>query len=283
MKSLFTSLAIASLALPALAGPAEVVVAVEREFAADGAKRGWVAAFKTYSAPDGIVFQPDPVNAKASLAKQPDEPADISLKWWPVWAGISQSGDLGFTTGPFTVAGDKGFGHYFTVWAKQPDGAWRWIYDGGPRNAEKSSLGPETTPVELPVATTNSGNADQAWAEVRALEVALAAEAVKDAAAAYLKHLSTDARVMGSPAQPAVGVAAYTAELATRAAQLTLTPIGGRAAAAGDLVYTYGTAEWTKDGQPQAGHTVRIWQKRAHTGWQIVFDELLLKPRKRPS
>ncbi|MBL8644092.1 MAG: nuclear transport factor 2 family protein [Rhodospirillaceae bacterium] len=276
----------------AWAGPADVVVEAERAFAADGAKRGWIAAFKTYSAPDAIVLRPDPVNAKESLASQPDTPADTSLKWWPVWAGISQSGDLGFTTGPFTIGGDKGFGHYFTVWAKQPDGAWHWIYDGGPRNAAPSPLGPDTEPAHLPVASVSAGSAEAAWAEVGALEETLARAAATDAKTAYLAYLAPDGRMMGSPAQPAVGRAAMTTELQARGATITLKQLGGRAATSGDLVFTYGQASWMRDGKDRAGHYVRIWQKRGPTdlkapdlkpGWMLVFDEILIKPPRQPS
>ena len=79
--------------------PSEIVAA-ERAFAADAQARGFIAAFKRYAAPEGIDFGPDPENVQQSLANEPDEPANRSLKWWPVWAGIAQSGELGFTTGP---------------------------------------------------------------------------------------------------------------------------------------------------------------------------------------
>ncbi len=264
------------------AAPTDSVVAAEREFAADGATRGWVAAFKKYAADDAIVFRAEPVNAQDSLANQPDTPADTSLKWWPVWAGISTSGDLGFTTGPFTVGGDKGYGHYFTVWAKQSDGTWRWIYDGGPRNDTKSPFGPETVPAQLMMATASSGSADKAWADITSIEDALADVAATNAKTAYAAHLAVDARVMGSAAQPAVGRTASLSEIETRGQVMGLESIGGRASAAGDMVFTYGSATWTQYNNPRSGYYVRIWQKRTE-GWRLVFDEVLVKPpRKSP-
>ena len=258
------------------------VIAAERAFAADAQERGWIAAFKKYAAHDALVLQPDPVNAQEALANEPNEPADKSLKWWPVWAGIARSGELGFTTGPYT-AGDKAFGHYFTVWVKQTDGAWRWIFDGGPRNEARSPLGPESEPSYLPTATSSSGTADKAWGEIGKLEVALAEAAKGDAKAAYLTSLAGDARLMGSPAQPAIDNDARIAELDHRAATIEFTQLGGRASKAGDLVFTYGDAKWTRDGEPRRGHYVRIWQKRAG-GWTIVFDEILgVPPPKKPS
>jgi ketosteroid isomerase-like protein len=258
------------------ATPADVVAA-EREFAADAQARGWIAAFKKYAAADAIAFQPDPVNVQESFAKLPDEPADRSLKWWPIYAGIARSGDLGFTTGPFTVADQRG-GHYFTVWAKQADGSWRWIYDGGPRNEALSPFGPQTEPVHLAVATVGSGSADAAWAEVGQAEAALARAAAQSSSAAYLPYLSDDARIMGSPAQPATDGAARAAELGRRPAVIAFSQLGGRASRGGDLVYTYGDAKWAAG----RGHYVRVWQKRAD-GWKLVFDEVLVVPPPKPA
>ena len=268
---------------PAVCAPAaspSEVVAAEREFAADAQARGYIAAFKKYAAPEAIGFQPDLVNFQQSLSNEPDEPANRSLKWWPVWAGIAQSGDLGFTTGPYT-SGEQRFGSYFTVWAKQADGTWRWIFDGGPRSETKSSLGPNTDPAHLPAATASAGSAEAALAEVARSETTLAAAAAKDSKTAYLAVLSADAHIMGSPAQPAVGSSAHGAELNSRAAAIKFSPLGGRASKAGDLVYTYGDAAWVRDGNARRGHYVRIWQKRAEN-WALVFDEILAVPPPKP-
>jgi ketosteroid isomerase-like protein len=265
-------------AAPALAEtpPAEQLADAERAFAAEAAKSGWIAAFKLYSAPDGVVFQPDPINAKESLEKTPADADSKELKWWPIFAGISSSGDLGYTTGPYTV-GASGFGHYFTVWRKQADGSWKWIFDGGPRTKELSPHGPETPTSYLPISSAGSGSADAAKTEVTALEAALAAAAKNDTKAAYLAHLSDDARVMGSPAQPATTKETHETELASRSASLDLSRIGIESSEAGDLVFTYGDAKWTKDGTARRGHYVRIWQKR-DDGWKLVFDEILAVP-----
>lgn len=278
---LYLAMAGTALAAEPAPGPADVASA-ERAFAADAQARGLVLAFKRAAAPDAIVFQPDVVNAQESLARQPEDPPNRSLNWWPVWAGIARSGDLGFTTGPFTVGGDKAFGHYFTVWEKQPDGAWRWIFDGGPPNAAKSPLGPDTQPVFLPAATAVAGTAAPAWAEVGDLEADLAAAAATDAKGAYLKYLTPDARVMGSREQPAVGPDAIDAELGRRPAAMDFMPLGGKASSAGDLVFTYGEAHWTEHGEAGLGHYVRIWQNRL-AAWRLVFDEVLVVPPKKPS
>jgi ketosteroid isomerase-like protein len=63
---------------------------------------------------------------------------DEVLSWNPIYAGSSPSGDLGFTVGTSvdTVTNpdgsvDRFYSKYLTLWARQSDGAWRFIADGG--------------------------------------------------------------------------------------------------------------------------------------------------------
>jgi hypothetical protein len=120
----------------------------------------------------------------------------------------------------------------------------------------------------------------KAMAEVMLAEAALARAAAADAKAAYLAALADDGRIVGSKARPPVSRADNEAELATRAATIAFSPLGGQASNAGDLAWTYGMAEWPEDGRQGRGHYVRIWRKDAQ-GWRLVFDELLPAPESR--
>jgi ketosteroid isomerase-like protein len=60
------------------------------------------------------------------------------LDWTPQFAGSSPSGDLGFTVGKSVDSVtnpdgrvDRFYGKYLTLWARQANGAWRFIADGG--------------------------------------------------------------------------------------------------------------------------------------------------------
>ncbi|MER8124725.1 hypothetical protein ABS198_20810, partial [Acinetobacter baumannii] len=86
-------------------------------------------SFLKHAAPEAILFAPDPVKVADYFGARPDKP-NPPLVWWPVWAGVARSGDLGFTSGPSTFDG-KPNGWFFTVWTRQPDGGWKWVYDGG--------------------------------------------------------------------------------------------------------------------------------------------------------
>ncbi|MET0336396.1 MAG: DUF4440 domain-containing protein [Caulobacter sp.] len=265
--------AAALFATPALAADPAEVIAAERAFAADGVTYGIKGSFLRHMSDQAVLFTPAPVNAKAFYEKQSAE-GEPKLVWWPEFAGVARSGDLGFTTGPYTVNGKAG-GFYFTVWSKGADGVWKWLYDGGPAADASEALGPNDTPVALPVAKKGVGSAQKAFAQVQAREAELAKTAATDAKTAYLAAVSRDARVTGSKAVPAVTPQAVVAELDTRAKAVNFVPRGGSASKAGDFAWTWGDADWTAtDGKARKGHYVRIWQTRPE-GWRLVYDQLL--------
>jgi len=250
------------------------VVAAERAFAADGEAMGVRDSFLKHSAPEGIVLQPEPILAKAAFAAQ--APGGPKLVWWPLWAGIARSGDLGFTTGPYSVDG-KPRAWYFTVWAKQDDGSWKWLFDGGPPS-DPTGAAPKGSPVAYAkMSERQAGSPYKAMAEVSRAEAALAAAAKANVKAAYLQHVAEDGRIVGSKAAPPASRAALEAELETRPTSIAFSQMGGQASSAGDLAWTYGHASWSAQGQPQRGHYVRIW-RNDKAGWRLLFDELLAAP-----
>jgi hypothetical protein len=249
------------------------VIAAERAFGARAAQAGIAPSFLEFMTDDAIIFAPDVVLAKAfysqaPAAKPPGE-GGTSLAWWPNFAGVARSGDLGFTTGPATVNGKRGL-FYFTVWVRQPDRGWKWVYDGGIDADGASAPGPEAPPIVLAPGDAKPLAPDLAMDQVRSAEIALARQARTDVAAAYKAVLTTDARLQGSPAAPATTSAAVDRELATRAKAIAFGPIGGGASKSGDLAWTFGDAKW----QTGRGHYVRVWQRRAGK-WALVFDQII--------
>ncbi|HYI38891.1 MAG TPA: DUF4440 domain-containing protein [Allosphingosinicella sp.] len=278
MKRLSLVLAALLAASPAAAAPrADVaeVIAAERAFAAAARTDGVNAAFLRYSAPDALVFQPGPRPAKAALEANPI-PA-VPLDWWPAYAGIAASGDLGFTTGPFVIGSGERQGHgwYFTIWRRQPDGGWRWVLDHGPRTREAA---PDGTGAE--VATLPAGRrspATKALGDVKSAEARLAALLAADAPAALPRFLAADGRIIRAGPQPAIGAAAWGPLLAAGPERIDSVPLGGAASAAGDLAFTYGSARWRKGEAEVEGHYVRIWQRRRE-GWKLIVDNVIAVP-----
>ena len=152
MRALVFAAALAA-ASPVLAQEpsAAPVVAAERAFAADAPSMGIAGSFNKWSVPDAILIAGGRAQRIGEIYPDGPRPADEPLlEWWPNFAGISRSGDLGFTTGGVAVGGRR-TGHYFTIWKKQPDGSWKWVYDGGSGASAADVPGPETEPVTLPV------------------------------------------------------------------------------------------------------------------------------------
>ena len=274
-KTIMALAAAALLATPVMAATADPapVIAAERAFAARAGEVGVARSFLENMTDDAIVFNPDPVKAKSVYGGRPPEKTPkeggTRLAWWPNWAGIARSGDLGFTTGPAEVNGKRTV-HYFTVWQKQADGSWKWVYDGGAESDPSQAPGPNAPVKALAAGDATSMAPAVAMAGVKAAEAALAARAKVDTAAAFKAVLVADARVQGSALAPATTPAAVAKELATRAKTIEFSALGGEASKAGDLAWTYGDARWSGG----RGHYVRIWQRRA-AGWKLVFDQIL--------
>jgi ketosteroid isomerase-like protein len=275
-----------ALARPAVAQPAdaEAVVAAERAFAADALATGLDASFLKWSTEDAVMI----ADGGARLAREVLNPHARfdrnapSLVWWPNWAGISKSGDLGFTTGPVEVGGVRS-GHYFTIWERQADGGWKWVYDGGVAADAVEAPGPEIAPDILPTSVLFSASPDAAMSEVRTVEAVLAASALRDQRQAHLSLLAPDGRLYAAPLAPAIGAEQFATTLGAWPHALELSPpFGGGASDAGDMVWTYGRALWTEDDAPGAGHYVHVWQKRTR-GWVLVFAQIITDPPRRVS
>jgi len=279
-------------AAPALAQTpnAAPIVAAERAFAADAPSMGIAGSFNKWSVPEAIVIGGGQAQRIGEAYPDGPRPADEPLlEWWPNFAGIARSGDLGFTTGGVAVNGRR-TGHYFTVWKKQPDGSWRWVYDGGSGASAADVPGPETDPVILPVGpqllqvVTSMDRPpppmapDWAMTQVREQEAALARAAVTDQKAAHLAAMADNGRLYVAPRPPAIGRDAFAEALDGWPATFRFGPTeGGGQSQYGDLVWTYGPAAWTRDGQERTGHYVRLWQ-RQEGGFRIILAQLIPAP-----
>lgn len=260
------------------------VVAAERAFAADFPALGLAGSFTKWSLPDAVVISGGVVQtARQSFPPDTPRPPDEALlEWWPNFAGVARSGEMGFTTGGVAVNGARA-GHYFTVWQRQPDGGWKWVYDGGSGASAAGVPGPDSEPVILPVATSGADSAEAAMTAVRASEDVLAATAATDQKAAHLSVLADDGRLYVAPRPPAIGREAFAEALDAWPTAFTFGATeGGGASEGGDLAWTFGPAAWTRDGQDRRGHYVRMWQKRPE-GWRIVLAQLIADPPPAPS
>jgi hypothetical protein len=101
----------------------------ERAFAADAQKLGQWTAFRKWAAEDAVMFAPQPSNAHEFLGERKDPP--VSVFWWPGRSYVSCDGATAINTGPWVREWGKSVGYFTTVWKRQADGGWKWVYDAG--------------------------------------------------------------------------------------------------------------------------------------------------------
>lgn len=265
-------------AMAQVADPAEVVAA-ERAFAADGLANGITASFTRWSQPDAVMI----AGGEARTVREvfpPDTPRpadEPTLAWWPTFAGIARSGDLGFTTGGVEVNGRR-TGHYFTIWKRQPDGRWLWVYDGGTPATAEGQPGPDSQPRLLTEAPAPVASFETPMEEVASIERAMAVGAHYDQRAVHLAVLAEEARLYVGARPPAEGRAAFKAALDDWPESFEFSPMeGGGASEAGDLAWSYGATVWTEDGADRRGHYVRVWRK-AGMDWELILAQLIVAP-----
>ncbi|RIX32421.1 Cif family virulence factor [Sphingomonas edaphi] len=101
----------------------------ERAFAADAQEIGQWTAFRKYATDDALMFVPQPTKAQDFLKDRKDPP--VSVFWWPGRSYVSCDGNTAVNTGPWVREWRKSVGYFTTVWQRQADGGWKWVYDAG--------------------------------------------------------------------------------------------------------------------------------------------------------
>lgn len=277
-------LALALLAATSLRSPAQetpetairAIVGGERRFYEMGQAAGTRAAFLHFLAEDSIVFQPGPTNGRKTWNARPD--GGLWLTWQPIFAAMSASADLGYTTGPAEFRKNKedetpfGHGQYISIWRRQKDGAWKIALDVGHHNPR-----PPQPPGEPELSYNGEGadvQTDTAAAHKRLAEAQrkFAALARVDSTGAIADAAREDIRVHREAMFPGLGKEALGLMLSVRRGKLTLTQTGKGMSTAGDLAYVYGKYVLSRPQTDEQGHYVQIWRADASGAWRLALD-----------
>lgn len=111
----------------------------ELAFAKMASDSGIAKAFKAYAAPDavmkrgkGLVMGYDSIIDFIDNSFHPGE----KLSWTPDFVDVAASGDLAYTYGKYVFSFpdssgiiQKQEGYFHTVWKRQPDGNWKFVWD----------------------------------------------------------------------------------------------------------------------------------------------------------
>ena len=165
---------------PAASPALQTLVAAENAFA-EAARESVRQAFLDNLADDAWVLQPGPTPGKAWYESNPGRPG--SLAWYPHVADVAPSGDLGFTSGPYTYTRDaaRAFGQFLTLWRLGTDCRWRVVFDGGIAHAQQ----PEAAPVDPSMPSASGAPSRPPEAVVGAFQAVAAREGLSAALRTY--------------------------------------------------------------------------------------------------
>jgi ketosteroid isomerase-like protein len=272
---------------------AKELIQLEQQFATTVANKGIKAGFLLYLAPDSIVFQPTPVAARVWYEMEPD-PA-IWLEWKPNYVESAQGSDLGFTTGPWQIKKSREenkavqFGHFVTLWARQPDGSWKVALDAGvsyekpPRLELSSTIEPKIgTPAWRPRPGMESS---PPGSDLTGLDLQMSGERnAAKWASRYLAMTSPELRFYRQGRYPVLGRDEAKKALEDNPETRLWKPEKTRLSALGDLGYTCGQTTgqiWTPKGiQQETGSYLHIWKRQKDGQWCLLLD--LVSPISKP-
>lgn len=298
MKTPLRSLCAAFLMTAAILSPAETreealasLVAAERAFAQTSVDSGYKAAFLSVLAADSTVYQPGPVNGREAVSAGEEPP--FVLSWYPVTADIAASGDLGFTTGPYTVTPKdpaetrRGSGHYTSVWRRLPTGAWELVVDLGTRHpaAATPPAGWERPAGAAPLAIAMD---DESRARLRkallARDAALGNPGEGETFLVMLSRFAVrDVWIYRPGSEPFAGLSAASAHARTAAEVVRSEPVSAEISSAGDWGYTLGSMTVASGDKTIEAHYMRLWRRAPADGeWMLFLDTFAPMPPPAP-
>lgn len=264
------------------------LVAAEREFARTSVEKGVRESFLAFFADDGINFQPHPTRTREAYLSNP-APATrppIVLNWEPVWADVAEAGDLGYTTGPWTLTDmspDKRparHGYYFSVWKKQQDGNWKVVLDLGTQHSMPTMQQPVLHSPRSAARAKKSGtqmSVDEGRAALKELEHKFQQEAKERGfSKALASYLTDESRLHRQQMLPLVGKDAIEGFVSQKSLALVWEPLYSDIAQSGDLGYVYGSYTLTDNPGTTAaiekGYYARVWKRGADGKWKVALD-----------
>ena len=112
------------------------IMQTDKAMNALAAKEGFNKALLQFA--DDDVIKPNendlPVIGKKNVElKWADKTDTKQISWSPIRVEASTAGDMGYTFGywKFITKDTTLYGNYCTIWKKQKDGSWKFVFDGG--------------------------------------------------------------------------------------------------------------------------------------------------------
>jgi ketosteroid isomerase-like protein len=237
-----------------------------------------------------IVFRPHPVNGIKSTENS--KPSSASLQWAPVYADISVSGDLGYTTGPweYRPGGIEDtavvHGSYISVWKKQADGGWRVILDTGISNpAPTLALTDIQTETGLKFSIPNNRRENHGKERQDLIDIDRRGSEKCEFDGTvdfYEKNCTDDIRFFRDMVMPLTGKNHVIDYYSDNPGRFTWSPVDAFISEQADFGYSYGLARFEAEAQESAeiqyGYYMRIWRRSDNGHWKIALDVISPSP-----
>ena len=266
--------AILLLALTATHAPAQKgingVIKAEKDFAAYAIEHNTKEAFLHFlDSANGLVFN----DGKTSNAYTTWSGAGANtnkLIWEPAFAGVSNGGDLGFTTGPWQLKhslqdASLANGQYTTIWHLNEKGEWKFLVDIG------ITFNDAAYAVDSVRKWGNDSAASIDGTDAIDIDKAFITQYQTMHNDAFTGVLLDDSWFNIQGQRPITGKENIINALSQTDPGMQFIPMGGGIASSNDLAYVYGIV---RAGEKQENY-LRIWQK-TRSGNKLLLQVLKL-------
>ena len=115
----------------------EEIIKTEKEFEAAAKAEGLASAFSRFADSTAVINRGGLVKGKDSIKWFYEKSrSGVHLTWSPDFVDVAASGDLGYTYGHYLYEATDSTGRpiqsrgiFHTVWKRQKDGSWRFVWD----------------------------------------------------------------------------------------------------------------------------------------------------------
>lgn len=112
------------------------LIDTDKAFSEMSLREGISKAFIAYAEEEAVIYRDKthPIEGLAQIKELYQSDSGHTLEWHPTSATVAASGDLGYTLGKYTLTtkiGDVHKGYYVSIWKRQANGKWKYVFDSG--------------------------------------------------------------------------------------------------------------------------------------------------------
>jgi len=114
----------------------QILIKTDSSFSRMSVEKGIKSAFDFYMDDTAVMYRDNshPIKGRENINKLFNSEATDTLRWKPTFADVAESGDLGYTLGEYSYTSEQGkqsMGYYVSIWKKQENGDWKYVFDSG--------------------------------------------------------------------------------------------------------------------------------------------------------